>query len=158
MEEPVNEVGAEMPQSLSPWEMIEAAAAQFDIPIKDPNPKCKKCYGRGYTAMRGNEPIACTCVHPEMNEATKAAYEDRQWIPRNRKERRAAEKLSRKNVKWRFKHVRGDFLVKKSFRGGLTGLFKGGRERAHLARLALTSTRSRPLAPTLTRSRPLAPR
>lgn len=83
----------------TPFENIKAAAAAFGIDVKDPNPKCKHCFGRGYTGINvahNREPIPCKCIMPEMNAATEKAYEDRQWVPRNRKERRYAQKMMRR--------------------------------------------------------------
>jgi hypothetical protein len=85
--------------SLSPLDRIRAAAKQFEIPIKDPKSNCTACYGRGYTGINKahrDEPIPCKCIMPDMNAATKMAYDDRQFMPHNRTERRAAYKMMRR--------------------------------------------------------------
>ena len=87
-------------QSMDPLEQIKHAAEKFDVKLNDPNPNCRHCYGRGYTGKRKTgEPIACVCIQPKMNEATKFAYENRQMVARNRKERRFASKQFKKNSK-----------------------------------------------------------
>jgi len=75
--------------NMEPLEQIRYAAKKFGSDIKDPDKNCNYCYGRGYTGKRkSGEPIACKCIYPEMNEATKFAYDQRQQVPRNRRERR----------------------------------------------------------------------
>lgn len=53
--------------SLSPWEKIKEASKKFGVEITEPNKKCKKCFGRGYTGMAldGSHkiPIACKCIY-----------------------------------------------------------------------------------------------
>lgn len=51
----------------------EAKAAGFDKPLKNaPNPKCKKCYGRGHTGRNlttGHfEPCYCTGAPKEKSK------------------------------------------------------------------------------------------
>lgn len=86
--------------SLEPLEQIRYAAKKFGVEIKDPNPNCRSCHGRGYTGKRKTgEPVACHCIQPEMNEATEFAYDNRQFVPRNRRERRYAMKMMKRQLK-----------------------------------------------------------
>jgi hypothetical protein len=88
---------------MAPFDQIRYAADKFGVVLRDPKPSCRKCYGRGYIGIRYNpitekneEPIACACVHPVMTEARKHEYDNRGFLPKNRRERRLAEKLSKK--------------------------------------------------------------
>tara|TARA_R110001606_G_scaffold392489_1_gene561460 strand:+ start:8169 stop:8498 length:330 start_codon:yes stop_codon:yes gene_type:complete len=87
--------------NMTPFEQIKYAAKKFGAEIKDPKKNCKHCHGRGYTGARTTgEPIACRCIYPDMNAATKHAYDNRQQVPRNRKERRLALKsITAKSVR-----------------------------------------------------------
>ena len=78
---------------LNPLEKIRFAAERFGIPLNDPNPSCKKCYGRGYLGVDSKTgiPIACYCITPK---ALKAASNN--FIPTNRHARRVMERMQKK--------------------------------------------------------------
>lgn len=78
---------------LSPLEKIKFAADRFGISLNDPNPSCKKCFGRGYLGVDSKTgiPIACSCITPK---ALKAASNN--FIPTNRRSRRVMEKMQKK--------------------------------------------------------------
>lgn len=78
---------------LSPLEKIKFAADRFGISLNDPNPSCKKCYGRGYLGVdfKTGIPVACSCITPK---ALKAASNN--FIPTNRYARRVMEKMQKK--------------------------------------------------------------
>jgi len=50
--------------NISELDMIKAMALKNNISIDDPNPKCKKCYGRGYRGKHANTgaPVPCSCL------------------------------------------------------------------------------------------------
>jgi ferredoxin-thioredoxin reductase catalytic subunit len=75
----------------TPYEMIQEAATLFGVEVKQPKKNCKHCFGRGYTGLNAKDksPIACTCIYPDMNAETKVAWQNRDFIPRNRKEKRS---------------------------------------------------------------------
>lgn len=81
---------------MTPLERIKHTASKFNIQLKDPKRGCKTCFGRGYKGfvIGTDRPVACHCINPDMNEETKHAYENRMFVPRNRKERRMIEKLN----------------------------------------------------------------
>jgi len=85
---------------MTPLEGIQKAAKEFNIPIKDANPNCKSCYGRGYTSINTTtgEPVPCKCIMPDMNETTKRAVEMSARPPRNRKEKRLQAKYAKRNL------------------------------------------------------------
>lgn len=93
----VAEVETAAMENMGPLEQIRYAAKKFNVDMRDPNPNCNHCHGRGYTGTRtSGEPIACRCIYPVMNAATKHAYENRNQTPRNRKEKRYAMKQMKK--------------------------------------------------------------
>lgn len=51
-------------KDLPPFEQIKLAAKESGTSLKDPNKSCKKCYGRGYTAITEQGPIVCQCLFP----------------------------------------------------------------------------------------------
>jgi hypothetical protein len=82
------------PKSISVFERLKLFAKQMGQEVNDPNPKCKKCYGRGYTGINidGDIPQPCNCIYkkffaenpdwrgqsmPSWNRATKRNYQKR---------------------------------------------------------------------------------
>ena len=58
------ELTREMLNSMEPLDRIKAACAQAHIILKDPDPNCKKCFGRGYISVKeSGEPIPCSCIY-----------------------------------------------------------------------------------------------
>lgn len=70
--------------------LIRNSAKAQGIRLKAPNKNCKKCHGRGWTALNSvtGDPIVCRCIfYPEDLEIREEIPEaDRK--PRNRAERR----------------------------------------------------------------------
>lgn len=85
-------------RDIDPLEAIKAAAEGIGLVLNDPNPNCKKCYGRGYTARHADtgEPIACGCLFPKYESQREVGDVVR---PRNRAERRLANKKAKGEVK-----------------------------------------------------------
>lgn len=80
---------------LNPLEKIKFAAERFGIALNDPDPSCKKCYGRGYTGIdtKTQIPVACKCITPKvMREAAANAS-----IPTNRKACRIIERMNKRS-------------------------------------------------------------
>lgn len=71
---------------------IILAASELNVDLKKPNPRCKSCYGRGWTGKKtSGEPIPCQCIF------RKEIYQRDIGVPmraRNRAERR--EQLKKK--------------------------------------------------------------
>ena len=84
---------------MKPMEVIRIIAKSSGLSIKDPNPRCKKCSGKGYIAIRASnkEPLPCDCIFDITKEALKLS---KQFMASNmqlnRKDRRRQEKLMRK--------------------------------------------------------------
>ena len=77
--------------SMDPMEIIKKSAEQYGIKLNKPDPKCKKCGGRGWTARRypDGAPIACDFILPEQKLDRDIGLEEQYIKPRNRAERRA---------------------------------------------------------------------
>lgn len=58
------EKGAVVEEDLAPLELLKLSAEKAGIKIKDPNPNCKKCYGRGYVGFESGSkiPRGCNCL------------------------------------------------------------------------------------------------
>lgn len=81
---------------LNPLEKIKFAAERFGVILNDPNPSCKKCFGRGYIGIdtKTQIPVACACITPKaMREAA-----GNQFIPSNRKSKRIMTKMQKKGL------------------------------------------------------------
>tara|TARA_R110001606_G_scaffold134259_3_gene270625 strand:- start:1861 stop:2280 length:420 start_codon:yes stop_codon:yes gene_type:complete len=77
-------------KALPIFEQIKKTMSKFGVDVRDPNPSCNSCYGRGYTGkkVKTGEPIPCSCIMPKMNLATEVAYDNRSALPSNRNQRR----------------------------------------------------------------------
>lgn len=82
---------------LNPLEKIKYAAERFGMALNDVDPKCKKCYGRGYRGIetKTQTPIPCQCIIPKAMRDVM----NNQFIPQNRKTRRLSEQFTKKNSK-----------------------------------------------------------
>lgn len=88
---------------LQPFEQVKLASKLFGIDINDPKENCKKCNGRGYTAIDSETrmPIGCECIFP----ADAVNYENIPDAPNapahlSRKERRAMQrKLNKQRIR-----------------------------------------------------------
>lgn len=72
---------------------IILAASELNVDLKNPNPRCKKCFGRGWTGKKtSGDPIPCQCIF------RKEIYQRDVGVPmrpRNRAERRAFTKKNK---------------------------------------------------------------
>ena len=84
---------------LEPLDRIKAIGKEFGLLVKDPDPNCKKCFGRGYLAVKENgEVIPCECVNDLVNDLKLAGQNRITGLPRNREERRKFRKNMRKAI------------------------------------------------------------
>lgn len=86
------ELNRETLNAMEPLDRIKAVCAQTGIFLKDPDPNCKKCCGRGYVAVKeSGEPIPCSCIYDrELNMGLSGLTKFS--APRNRAERRRFNK------------------------------------------------------------------
>lgn len=86
--------------TLTHLEKIKVKAKSMNISLNDPDPSCKKCYGRGYIGVHvdDNSPIPCQCLYKEYYKNNPEAKKNKeQFTPKlNRKQKRAYEKSYRK--------------------------------------------------------------
>lgn len=76
--------------------LIRDSAKAFNIRLKEPDPSCKKCYGRGWISVNSvtGDPVPCTCIfHKEDLQANDDSVQF--FKPKNRKERRARERKNK---------------------------------------------------------------
>lgn len=84
---------------LEPLDRIKAIGKEFGLVVRDPDPNCKKCFGRGYLAVKENgEVIPCECVNDIINDLKLAGQNRITGLPRNREERRKFRKNMRKAI------------------------------------------------------------
>ena len=59
--------------SMSPWDVIVHMAKAMNVEIGNPKPSCKKCYGRGWSALESvsQNPIVCQCIFPKKTPQEK---------------------------------------------------------------------------------------
>ncbi len=85
------------------FDHIKTIAHGMDINIRDPDPNCKLCYGKGYTGLNTEDksPIACKCIfsEPETIQEKISQHQANNMIVKNRKVRREMEKNFRKKMK-----------------------------------------------------------
>ena len=96
-------------KDLPPFEIIKMEAEENSIPIRDPKPSCKRCYGRGYVGIEidpktGEKgmPHACTCIFPPRSKEQEDFMKDHPefGIRKNRKARRRMKQMmNRKSYK-----------------------------------------------------------
>lgn len=78
---------------------IRFAATMMGIGgIKSPNPKCKKCSGRGFTGkITGTgQPIPCTCIYTEQAVLDVQGLQQAQVASMNRQQKRKLAKQLKK--------------------------------------------------------------
>lgn len=94
-----NSLSVEELNKLEPLDRIKAIGKEFGLVVKDPDPNCKKCFGRGYLAVKENgEVIPCECVNDIVNDLKLAGQNRITGLPRNREERRKFRKNMRKAI------------------------------------------------------------
>lgn len=86
-------------------QIVEAGKAQ-GVKFNEPNPKCKKCYGRGWVGKdsKTDTPLICNCIIPKSGISV-PKQGDFHFRPRNRKEKR----LQMKNDLAFIKNVKSSF-------------------------------------------------
>ena len=85
---------------ISPLHVIKRMAQTLGQTINDPNPNCKKCYGRGYIG-RDNEskaPIPCLCLYEKSQVVSNKFIFDK-TKHKSRAERRKFERYVSKRMK-----------------------------------------------------------
>ena len=78
---------------------IRFAATMMGIGgIQSPNPKCKKCHGRGYTGkiVGTGQPIPCTCIYTEQSDLDVQGLQQAQVANMNRQQKRKFAKQLKK--------------------------------------------------------------
>jgi hypothetical protein len=60
-------------EELTPFQIIKSIAKENKYEINDPDPSCKKCYGRGYIGKDSNSkmPFPCKCIYPKRTPQQK---------------------------------------------------------------------------------------
>tara|TARA_Y100000310_G_C20704121_1_gene833214 strand:+ start:7831 stop:8352 length:522 start_codon:yes stop_codon:yes gene_type:complete len=104
-------------EQVDPMDVIRKIAEKTGNKIQDPNPKCRKCYGRGYTARdaKTKAPIPCKCIHPKLegDEALEQQYLESQMRQPSRGDKRAMkrqmEKILKKEKKNKAKKKKREF-------------------------------------------------
>lgn len=93
-------------EDLTPFQILKALALQMGVKVQDPKPGCKKCYGRGYTALdfETKSPLPCNCIYPpktENDKSNESVIENMatQGMKLNRLQRRNLQKSARKRSK-----------------------------------------------------------
>ena len=97
VEIPVAKVPEKSFNDLDPFMKIRLAASQYGIQLKDPDKKCKKCYGRGYVSIQSKTqiPNPCICVFTDADKAKAMTAPP----ALSRKDRRMQERINSKRKK-----------------------------------------------------------
>lgn len=87
------------PSTLSILDRLKISAKHLGQTLDDPDPSCKKCYGRGYTGINldGNLPQPCNCLYKTFFK-TNPEYRGQQMPSWNRKMKRRYDKDLKKYV------------------------------------------------------------
>jgi hypothetical protein len=91
-----NDIISEKDLNITPFDVIKATAKKLGQEIKDPNPSCNSCYGRGYIGRDSvsKSPIPCSCIYinfkssknVEMfNRARKLSRKDRRQLAKSKR-------------------------------------------------------------------------
>ena len=86
--------------ALTPMDVIRSMAEKLGQDIKDPNPSCKKCQGRGYIGRDAETkaPLPCKCIYHNYNSNENLGMVNRMMKP-SRAQRRAQERKYKKMLK-----------------------------------------------------------
>jgi hypothetical protein len=88
-------------EDVKPFDQIKSIAKTMGYSIKDPNPKCKRCYGRGYigfnVAFGNRTPVPCDCIYDKKEVDDLQNNHGLQNL--NRRQKRNLIKNMRKNKK-----------------------------------------------------------
>lgn len=87
------------PNTLTIAQKLKYIATSMGQKVNDPDPKCKKCYGRGYTGINpdGNIPHVCDCMYKEFYKEN--PHWKNQTMPSwNRKDKRRHDKMMKKYI------------------------------------------------------------
>lgn len=81
------------PETLTVAQKLKFIATSMGQTVNDPDPKCKKCWGRGYTGINpdGNIPHVCDCMYKEFY-AQNPHWKNQQMPAWNRRAKRAHQK------------------------------------------------------------------
>lgn len=85
-------------KELTIFQKIKILAQKMGYEINDPKKDCRKCWGRGYTALKKDthEPILCMCI---FKPEDKANMQNTPTQKLSRVQRRRMSKLMRKRMK-----------------------------------------------------------
>jgi len=90
-------------ENLTPMDAIRAVAKKLGQTLKDPNPSCKHCYGRGWVGKEANTgmPYPCNCIKTEEDKKKeKESFNvDNRKFRRNLRKLRNLDKFYRKKFK-----------------------------------------------------------
>jgi len=95
-----NQVYSQEDLLITPFDVIKATAEKLGQTIKDPDPNCKHCYGRGYVGRDSDNkaPIPCGCIYSiDAKKSAEDIY--RKTRKMTRAERREQERKYRKMIK-----------------------------------------------------------
>lgn len=83
--------------NITPFDVIKKLAEKIGQDVKDPEPSCKRCYGRGYVGRDSETkaPIPCKCVFPNFHDTENDRIFNR-TRKLSRKERRRQQKNKRR--------------------------------------------------------------
>jgi hypothetical protein len=86
-------------EDLNPFEVIKRIAQRTGTVIREPKENCKKCYGKGYTAIRADTkaPVECKCIFPPRTKEQKE--EDLQLAQRFLKHPRSVRRKMQRDMK-----------------------------------------------------------
>lgn len=87
------------PSTLTIFDRLKLSAKQIGQEVNDPDPKCKKCYGRGYVGINinGNIPLPCNCIYKKFFK-NNPNWRNQQMPSWNRKAKRTYEKRMSKFI------------------------------------------------------------
>ena len=89
----------EVPE-VSPFDVIRKMADAIGQEIKDPNPSCNECYGRGYIGRDAGSksPIPCRCIYHDFNSQSNTDMYEKHRKP-SRADRRKMDRNLKKQMK-----------------------------------------------------------
>jgi len=90
-------------EAIDPMTVIRKIAEKIGTKIKDPNPKCKSCYGRGYIGRdsQSKAPVPCQCIYPKLSndESIEQQVAQDGMLRMSRKQRRQMTAYAKRQVK-----------------------------------------------------------
>ncbi len=108
--------------SLKPMDYIRAIAKKTGNIIKDPNPSCKKCYGRGHinSIEPGSDtlPIPCSCLYTKEARQAEGQMPYKPNRAQQRKLNKSVKKLAERYRKILKNKSHEEFLKKEESENG----------------------------------------